>query len=148
MERITDGRKERETTKWEKVVELVQLAFRDGIIAEEAAWQAVVLILKGVGEYHGVGLVEVIWKAVEVIINCRFTAAITYHDSLHGFRAVHSMGTTTLKVKLIQHVEALREVFLHVIFLDLNKAYDALEMYRCLVILECYGMGTRALRLL
>ena len=51
---------ERETTKWEMVVELVQLAFRDGFLAEEAAWQAVFLILKGVGDYCGIGLVEVI----------------------------------------------------------------------------------------
>ena len=59
------------------MVELVQLAFQDGVITEEAAWKAVVLILKGGGEYRGIGLVEVIWKAVAVIINPHFTAAIT-----------------------------------------------------------------------
>ena len=42
---------------WEMVVELVQLAFRDGVIAEEAAWQVVVLILKGGGYYCSIGLV-------------------------------------------------------------------------------------------
>ena len=63
------------------VVELVQLTFRDGVIAEEAAWQAVVLIPKGGGKYYGIGLVEVIWKAVAVVLNRRFTASITYHDS-------------------------------------------------------------------
>ena len=45
-----------------------------------------VLILTGGGEYRGIGLVEVIWKAVAAILNCRFTAAITYHDFLHRFR--------------------------------------------------------------
>ena len=34
------------------------------------------------------------------------------------------------------------------IFLDLHKAYDALDRYRCLEILEGYGMGTRSRRLL
>ena len=55
---------------------LVQLAFRDGVITEEAAWQAVVLIPKGGGDYGGIVLVEVIWEAVAVILNHRFTAAI------------------------------------------------------------------------
>ena len=34
------------------------------------------------------------------------------------------------------------------IFLDLNKAYDALERFICLKILGGYGMGPRVLRLL
>ena len=34
---------------WEKVVELTQTAFRDGDLAEEVTWQAVVLIPKGRG---------------------------------------------------------------------------------------------------
>ena len=38
---------EREQTKWERVVELVQTAFWGGILAEEAICQAVVLIQKG-----------------------------------------------------------------------------------------------------
>ena len=51
---------------------------------------------------------EVIWKAVEVILHHHFTAAITYHDFLHGFRAGCGTGNATLKIKLIQQVTALR----------------------------------------
>ena len=58
------------------------------------------------------------------------------------------MGTATLEVKLLQQVVALRDVVLHVIFLDLHKAYDALDRLRCLVILEGYCVGPRYLRLL
>ena len=50
-------------------MELVQLAFRDEAIVEEAAWQAVVLIPKGGGGYRGIGLVEVIRKVVAMILN-------------------------------------------------------------------------------
>ena len=39
------------------------------------------------------------------------------------------------------------EALIHAIFLDLQKAYNALDRSRCLVILEGYGMGTRDLRL-
>ena len=40
------------------------------------------------------------------------------------------------------------EEVLYVIFLDLTKAYNALDRSRCLEILEGYGVGTRARRLL
>ena len=40
------------------------------------------------------------------------------------------------------------EKVLYIIFLDLHKAYDALERSRCLEILEGYGVGPQARRLL
>ena len=42
----------------------------------------------------------------------------------------------------------MREEFLYVIFLDLHKAYDAFDRSRCLEILEGYGVGPQARRLL
>ena len=43
---------------WEKVVEIMQMAFREGELTEEATWQTVVLIPKGKKEHRGIGLVE------------------------------------------------------------------------------------------
>ena len=126
-----------------RVVELVQTAFRYGDLAEEATWQAVVLIPKGKKDYQGIGLVEVMWKVVAAILNRRFTSSITYHDAFHGFRAGRGTGTAILKAKLLQQLAALREEVLYVIFLDLNKAYDALDRSRCLEILEGYGRSTQ-----
>ena len=37
---------------------------------------------------------------------------------------------------------------MYVIFLDLHKSYDALDRYRCLEILEVYGVGPQSCRLL
>ena len=81
-------------------------------------------------------------------LNRRLTASITYHDFLHGFRAGCGTGTATLEAKLLQQLAALSEEVLYVIFLDLHKAYDALDRSRCLEILEGYGVGPRAHRLL
>ena len=61
-------------------MELVQTAFRDGDLAEEATWQAVFLIPKEKKDYRGIGLVEVMWKVVATILNRRFTASITNHE--------------------------------------------------------------------
>ena len=101
---------------------MVQTAFRDGVLAEEATWQAVVLTPKGKKDYRGISLVEVVWKVVAAILNRRFTSSITYHDALHGFRAGRGTGTATLEAKLIQQLAAMREEVLYVIFLDLTKA--------------------------
>ena len=70
---------------WTRVVDLVQLALREGNLAEEATWQAVVLIPKGKNDYRGIGLVGVMWKVVAVILNCRLTASITFHDFFVDF---------------------------------------------------------------
>ena len=98
------------------------MEFQDGVLAEEAAWQKVALIPKGGCYYQCIGLVEVMWKAVAVILNRCFTASITYHNSLHGFWSGRGTGTVTLEVKLLQQAAALREAVLHVILPDLQKA--------------------------
>ena len=91
---------------------------------------------------------EVTWKVVAAILNCRLTASITYHNFVHGFWAGCSTGTATLEAKMIQKLVAFREEVLYVIFLDLHKAYDALDRSRCLEILEGYDVGPRACWLL
>ena len=70
------------------------------------------------------------WKVLAVILNCRLTASITFHDFLLGFRAGCKTGTATLEAKLLQQLMALREEVLYMIFLDLLTVYDALDMYR------------------
>ena len=51
------------------MVDLVQMTFREGRLAEEAVWQAVVLIPKGGKYYRGIGLVEVMWKVLAENLN-------------------------------------------------------------------------------
>ena len=108
----------------------------------------VVLIPKGKEDYCRIGRVAVMWKVVVAILNLQLTASITYHDFLHGFRAGRGTDTATLESKLLQQLADLREEVLYVIFLDLHKAYDALDRSGCLEILEGYGVGPRSRRLL
>ena len=82
-----------------------------------------------------------------MILHRRLTA-IKLHDVLHGFREGRGTGTATLEAKLLQQLAAMREEALYVIFLDLTKAYDALDRSRTLEILKGYGVGERVRRLL
>ena len=70
------------------------------------------------------------------------------HDALHGFREGRGTGTATLEAKLLHQLAAMREEVLYVIFLDLTKAYDALDRSRSLDILKGYGVGERVRRML
>ena len=133
---------------WGKVVEMTQTAFREGKLTEEAAWQTVVMIPKGKGEFRGIGLVEVTWKVMAVILHLRLTTGLQLHDTLHGFREGCGSGTSTLEAKLLQQLTAMREEVLYVIFLDMTKAYDALDRSRSLEILKGYGMGGRVRNML
>ena len=67
---------------------------------------------------------------------------------LHGFWEGCGTGTANLEAKLLQQLAAMREEVLYMIFLDLTKAYDALDRSRSLEILKGYGVGERVRRLL
>ena len=71
---------------------------------------------------------EVTWKVVAVILHRRLTTGIMFHDALHRFREGCGTGMYTV---------------LYVIFLDLTKAYDALDRSRRLEILKGYRVGDR-----
>ena len=90
----------------------------------------------------------VLWKVISGVINLRILSSIQFHDALHVFCAGRGTGTSTLEAKLLHQLIAMRETVLHSIFLNLRKAYNNLERYRCLDILSGYGVGARTLRIL
>ena len=64
---FTELTEPKEVANWERVVDLVQTAFREGRLAEEATRKVVVLIHKGKKYYRVIGLVGVMWKVVVAI---------------------------------------------------------------------------------
>ena len=95
-------------SKWGIAVGLIKAVFFEGNLAEECAWQTVVLILKGNGDFCGICLVEVLWKTVPGILNRCLTTAIQFHDTLHGFRTGRGTGSASLQDKLLQQLMDLR----------------------------------------
>ena len=82
----------------------------------ERTWDNVVLITKGGGKYHGIGLVEVIWKIISVIVNRRMDNSIEFHDVLRGFREKRGTGTAKLEARLPNQILGMRQVVLNEIF--------------------------------
>jgi hypothetical protein len=66
---------------WQLFAHLVQATWTYGIIPRQILWIIVVLIPKGDRDYHGIGLLEPIWKVIKQIIGCRLNS-IQLHDSL------------------------------------------------------------------
>ena len=54
---------------WEKIIATIHAAFRGGELTATCALQMVVMIPNGGGtDFRGIGLVEVLWKAIYGII--------------------------------------------------------------------------------
>jgi hypothetical protein len=106
----------------------------------------IVLLPKGGGDYRGTGLLDPIWKVVEKVMVARLSV-IKLHDCLHGGLPCRGTGTAIMEVKLQQHLAWVDQAPLYQIYLDLRKAYDALDRGRCLEILAGYRVGPNLLRL-
>ncbi len=62
---------------------LVTTVWETGTIPQQLGRVIVVLIPKGGGDYRGIGLLELIWKIIECVMDQGLNA-ITLHESLHG----------------------------------------------------------------
>ena len=56
------------TENWGQITTLVKLCFEKQSILTQFSWSTVVLLLKGIGNYRGIGLLESVWKTTELII--------------------------------------------------------------------------------
>ena len=89
-----------------------------------------------------IGLLEVVWKLIERVVDKRLSK-IELHDALHGFRAKRGCGTGMMEAKLVQQLAYREQCPLFGIFLDLRKAYDAMDRGRCFDILRDAGWDPR-----
>ena len=137
-----------DATNWMKVVAIVQAAFQDGTLAEEFMCKTVILITKRKGGFQGIGLIEVLCKSIVSLLNRRLMAEVSFHDTLHRFWAGRRTGTTALEANILQQLTDMREAVIFKVFLELWKAYNALDQERSLNLLVAYEFGTRTVQLL
>ena len=61
-------------TRWDALVIMTQLAFREGHLPDDLTWTTMTLLEKGQGDYRGIGMVEMIYNMIATIINNRLRA--------------------------------------------------------------------------
>jgi hypothetical protein len=110
-------------------------------------WEIIVLLLKrGGGDYHGIGLLEPCRKVLKKSM-VKQIALIKFHDCLHGGLPKRGTGTASIEAKLAQQLEWRDQCPLYEIYVDLKKAYDAINRGCMMEILKAYGVGPKLLRL-
>ena len=87
--------------QWRALVKFVQMVWDEGRIPPQLGWVITVLVPKGGGGYHGIGLLALIWKVIERVMD-HWLEAIVLHDSLHGCRNLRGTGTAVIEAKLTQ----------------------------------------------
>ena len=55
--------------KWRVLVQLIQTIWEHGSIPQQMTWMVIVLLPKGGSDYQCIGLLEPIWKVVEVLMD-------------------------------------------------------------------------------
>ncbi len=125
--------------RWRLFVTLLQAVWEIGTVPTQMTWMIIILFPKGRGNYCGIGLLDPIWKVVEKVMVARFSV-IKLHDCLHGRLPRRGTGTAIMEVKLQQQLAWVDQEPLYQIYLDLRKAYDALDRGQCLKILAGYGV--------
>jgi hypothetical protein len=133
--------------KWHEFIHLCTSVWNTGAIPQQMCWVITALIPKGGGEYHGIGLLEPIWKVLEKVMDLRLEA-IVLHDSLHGCLALQGAGTRIIEAKLAQQLAHLEQTPFFGIFIDLRKVFDAVDCGCCLEILVLHGVGPKMLRVI
>ena len=114
---------------------------QDGEIPTDLGWMILFLIPKGNTDIRVISLLETLWRVVEAIIDTCLRASISFHNVLHGFRALRGIGTAILELKISQELDSVDQDPLFLVFLDLRKSYDTVDRGRILTALEGYGAG-------
>jgi hypothetical protein len=70
---------------------------------------------------------------------------INLNNSLHGCLAGQGTGTGIVKAKLAQQLAHLEQTPFFGVFIDLKKAFDAMDQGRCLAILALHGVSLQML---
>ena len=108
-------------------MKLVQHMWESTTFLTELIWTILVLPPKGHVETWGIGLLEVLWKIVEAIIDTQIKLVVTFHNVIHGFRTKRGTGMKIMELNMAQEIASIDQNPLFLVFLDLRKSYDTLD---------------------
>ena len=90
-------------------------------------WKILILTLNGNTENQGIGLLDVLWKVIESIIDTCINKALTLHEIIHEFQSGRGTGTSSVDINLTQELESVDQDPLLLVFLDLRKVHEKLD---------------------
>ena len=125
---------------WEKLADLVQNMWCNSTLLTDLSLTILVLLPKINADTQGIGLLELLWKVVEAIIDTRNTAAVTLQDVLNGFRSCRGIGVAIMDLRMPQDLVSINQDPLLLVFLYICKLYNTLERGRLLQTLEGCGV--------
>ena len=83
-----------------------------------------------------------------MIVNSQLQSTIVLHDTLHGFRLGRGTGLAVMEAKVEQKLAGMVHDPLFEVFIDVQKAYDSLDIGICMDIIQGYILGPNLQRLL
>ena len=90
-----------DTAKWDNIIKIIQLAFKEGIVPVALKRGILKLLPKpGSKGYRGIALLESIDKLISMIIHLRIMGTVELHESIHGFRRNRGTSTAIINLKL------------------------------------------------
>ena len=102
--------------------------------------KTLIVVPKGNVDNQGLGILEVLWKVMEAIIDTRIKTAVTFHDFLQGFCAGRERGAVIMELNIAQELESVDQDLPFLVLFDLWKAYKNLDRGHLLQTLERYGV--------
>ncbi len=132
--------------QWRIFVKVMQVVWEQGSIPEQMRWEIIILLPKSGSDYCGIGLLEPFWKVAEKIMAAQF-ASVKFHEGLLSRLSNWGTGTATIEAKLHQSLAWHDQCPLYQNYVDLKKAYNALDREPMLNILVAYGVRPKMLAL-
>ncbi len=105
---------------WRLFVSLVQASRESSTVPTQMSWMVIVLLPKGGGDYHGIGLLDPMWKVVEKIMAAQMSC-LELHNCLQCKLPHRGMGMAIMEVKLNKKLAWVDQAPLYQIYLDLKK---------------------------
>ena len=89
-------------------------------------WTVLVFLTKVNADTLGIGLLEVLWKVVEDVIDTWIKTEVKFHGVLHGGFPRQGIGTSIMEINVAQDLDSKYQDPLFLVFLELWELSDTL----------------------
>ena len=92
---------------WLCLIDIIRHMWFTGEITQDLVWNVIVLIPKGNTDKQDIGLLDTLWKVVEVLIDTHIYASLQLQDVLHRFRSIIGTCIAITELKFTQELSSI-----------------------------------------